>query len=77
MSSTEQINHAATEIGKLDQNAVKHQNQGLAEDSNEIKQLKQDAIGLFRQLSKSLDSQIEALLEMIGALRSGYRNYLK
>ena len=77
VSSTEQINHAATELGKLDQKAVKHQNQGLPEDSNEIKQLKQDVARLFKQLSKSLDSQIEALSEMISTRRSEYCKYLK
>lgn len=77
VNSTEQINHAVTELGKLDQEAVKLQNQGLAEDSKEIKQLKQDAVRLFKQLSKSLDSQIEALSEMISTLRSEYCKYLK
>ena len=77
VSSTEQINHAAIELSKLDQKAVKLQNQGLAEDSNEIKQLKQDVARLFKQLSKSLDSQIEALSEMISTLRSEYCKYLK
>ena len=52
------------------------QNQGLTEDSKEVKQLKYDVICLLKQLSKSLDSQIEALSEMISALRSGYCKYL-
>ena len=64
--STEQINRTVTELGKLDQEAVRLQNQGLTEDSKEVK-----------QLSKSLDSQIEALSEMISTLRSGYCKYLK
>ena len=53
------------------------QNQGLTEDSKEVKQLKYDVICLLKQLSKSLDSQIDALSEMITALRSGYCKYLK
>ncbi|MBP3662457.1 MAG: hypothetical protein J6J25_05060 [Bacteroidales bacterium] len=77
VSSAEQINHATTELGKLDQEAVRLQGQGLTEDNKEIKHLKQNAIGLFRQLSKSLDSQIEALSEMISTLRSEYRKYFK
>ena len=74
--STEQINRTVTELGKLDQEAVRLQNQGLTEDSKEVKQLKYDVICLLKQLSKSLDSQIEALSEMISALRSGYCKYL-
>ena len=53
------------------------QNPGLTEDRKEVKQLKCDVICLLKQLSKSLDSQIEALSEMISALRSGYYKYLK
>ena len=64
--STEQINRTVSELGKLDQEAVRLQNHGLTEDSKEVK-----------QLSKSLDSQIDALSEMIRALRSGYCKYLK
>ena len=60
--STEQINRTVTELGKLDQEAVRLQNQGLTEDSKEVKQLKYDVICLLKQLSKSLDSQIEALI---------------
>ena len=77
MYSTEQINRTVTELGKLDQEAVRLQNQGFAEDSNEIKLLKQDVIFLFKQLSKSLYSQIDALSEMIYTLRSEYRKYYK
>lgn len=75
--STEQINRTVTELGKLDNEAVRLQNQGFTEDSNEIKLLKQDVIFLFKQLSKSLYSQIDALSEMIYTLRSEYRKYYK
>ena len=75
--STEQINRTVTELGKLDQEAVRLQNQGFTEDSNEIKLLKQDVIFLFKQLSKSLYSQIDALSERIYTLRSEYRKYYK
>ena len=54
--STEQINRTVTELGKLDQEAVRLQNQGLTEDGKEINQLKHDVICLLKQLSKSLDS---------------------
>lgn len=75
--STEQINRTVTELGKLDHEAVRLQNQGFTEDGKEIKQLKHDVICLLMQLSKSLDSQIEALSEMISTLRSEYCKYLK
>ena len=71
------LNRTVTELSKLDQETVRLQNQGLTEDSKEVKQLKYDVICLLKQLSKSLDSQIEALSEMISALRSGYCKYLK
>ena len=77
VNSAEQIHHAVTELGKLDQEAVKLQNQGFAEDCKEIKMLKQDTICILKQLSKSLDSQIAALSEMISTLRSEYCKYLK
>ena len=75
--STEQINRTVTELGKLDQEAVRLQNQGLTEDGKEINQLKHDVICLLKQLSKSLDSQIDALSEMIFTLWSEYRKYYK
>ena len=71
------LNRTIIELSKLDQEAVRLQNQGLTEDSKEVKQLKYDVICLLKQLSKSLDSQIDALSEMITALRSGYCKYLK
>ena len=75
--STEQINYAVTELGKLDQKAVELHNQGLSEESEEVKKLKKDAVDLFKHLSKSLDSQIAALSEMVCKLRLEYRKYVK
>lgn len=75
ISSTEQINYAVTELGKLDQEAVKLRNQGFTDESKEVKKLKKDAVGLFKDLSKSLSSQIAALAEMISTLRAEYRKY--
>lgn len=73
--STEQINYAVTELGKLDQEALELRNQGFTDKSAEIKKLKKDALDLFKHLSKSLGLQINALAEMITTLRSEYRKY--
>lgn len=72
--STEQINYAVTEIGKLDQEAVELRNQGFTDENEEIKK---DALDLFKHLSRSLGVQIDALAEMIATLRSEYRKYSK
>ena len=73
--STEQINDAVTELGKLDQEALELRNQGFTDESEEIKKIKKDALDLFKHLSKSLDLQINVLAEMITTLRSEYRKY--
>ena len=73
--STEQINYAVTELGKLDQEAVELRNQVFTDESEEIKKLKKDALDLLKHLSKSLGSQINALAEMIATLRSEYIKY--
>ena len=75
--STEQINYAVTELGKLDQEAVELRNQGFTDENEEIKIIKKDALDLFKHLSKSLGVQINALAEMIDTLRSEYRKYSK
>lgn len=73
--STEQINYAVTELGKLDQEALELRNQGFTDESEDIKDIKKDALDLFKHLSKSLGLQINALTEMITTLRSEYRKY--
>ena len=73
--STEQINYAVTELGKLDQEALELRNQGFTDKSAEIKKLKKDALDLFKHLSKSLGLKNNALAEMITTLRSEYRKY--
>ena len=70
--STEQINYAVTELGKLDQEALELRNQGFTDESEDIKK---DALDLFKHLSKSLGLQINVLAEMITTLRSEYRKY--
>ena len=75
--STEQINYAVTELGKLDQEAVELRNQGFTDENEEIKIIKKEALDLFKHLSRSLGVQIDALAEMIATLRSEYRKYSK
>lgn len=75
MQSWEYINFALTEIGKLDQQASDLRNNGCPDDCEEIKKLQTQAINLFRKLSKSLDTQITAITEMLNTLRYEYRKY--
>lgn len=75
MQSSKYINFALTEIGKLDQQILDLHNDGCSDDCEELKKLHAQAINLFRNLSKSLDTQIAAIAEMLNTLRHEYRKY--
>ena len=77
LQSWEYINFALTEIGKLDQQALALRNNGLSDDSEEIKSLQVKAINLFRNLSKSLDANIYSMAEILSKLRMDFGKYLK
>lgn len=71
------INFAITEIGKLDQQALGLRNNGLSDDNEEIKLLRAKAIGLFRNLSKSLNANINSMVEILCKLRKEFDKYSK
>ena len=71
------INFAITEIGKLDQQALGLRNNGLSDDSEEIKLLRAKAIVLFRNLSKSLNANINSMVEILCKLRTEFDKYSK
>lgn len=75
--SGERINQAITRICILDQKAVALLNSGLSDESEEIKNLQQEAINSFKNISHAIDSQIAAISEMIKTLRSKYHKYCR
>lgn len=76
-ASSEHINQAITIICILDQKAVALLNSGLSDESEEIKNLQQEAINSFKNISHAIDSQIAAISEMIKTLRSKYHKYCR
>ena len=77
LQSWEYINFAITEIGKLEQQALNLRNNGLSDDSEEIKSLQTKAINLFRNLSRSLDANIGSMVEILSKLRTEFDKYSK
>ena len=77
LQSWEYINFALTEIGKLDQQALALRSSGLSNDCEEIKSLQAKAIKLFRNLSKSLNSNIDSMVEILNKLRLEFDKYSK
>lgn len=75
--SVQYMNYALTEISKYDQQARDLRLNGVADDSDEIKELQLKAISLFRELSKALDDQISSIVEIQNKLRDDYKSYLK
>ena len=77
IESWDYINFAITEIGKLDQKALGLRNNGFSDDSEEIKLLRTQAINLFRNLSKSLNANIDSMVEILSNLRTEFDKYSK
>ena len=77
IESWDYINFAITEIGKLDQKALGLRNNGFSDDSEEIKLLRIQAINLFRNLSKSLNANIDSMVEILSKLRTEFDKYSK
>lgn len=75
LQSCNYISFALTEIGKLNQEALELRNKGLSDESEEIKILQNKVIDLFRNLSKSLDANINSMAEMLNKLRSEFNKY--
>ena len=77
IESWDYINFAITEIGKLDQKALGLRNNGFSDDSEEIRLLRIQAIILFRNLSKSLNANIDSMVEILSKLRTEFDKYSK
>lgn len=77
IESWDYINLAITEIGELDQKALGLRNNGFSDDSEEIKLLRIQAINLFRNLSKSLNANIDSMVEILSKLRTEFDKYSK
>ena len=77
IESWDYINFAITEIGELDQKALGLRNNGFSDDSEEIKLLRIQAINLFRRLSKSLNANIDSMVEILSKLRTEFDKYSK
>lgn len=77
IESWDYINFAITEIGKLNQQALGLRNDGFSDDSEEIKLLRIQAINLFRNLSKSLNANIDSMVEILSKLRTEFDKYSK
>ena len=77
IQSMNYINFALTEIGEINQQALGLRNNGLSDNSEEIKLLRTKAISLFRNLSKSLNANIDSMAEMLSKLRTEFNQYSK
>ena len=71
--SWEYINFTIKELGKLDQQVLKLYNQGLADDSNEIKTLRTNALDILKKFAKAIDVQITIITEIMSKLREEYQ----
>ena len=72
--SWEYINFTIKELGKLDQQVLKLYNQGLTDDSNEIKTLRTNALDILKKFARAIDVQITIITEIMSKLREEYQN---
>ena len=71
--SWEYINFTIKELGKLDQQVLKPYNQGLTDDSNEIKTLRTNALDILKKFARAIDVQITIITEIMSKLREEYQ----
>ena len=71
--SLEYINFTIKELGKLDQQVLKLYNQGLTDDSNEIKTLRSKALDILKKFARAIDVQITIITEIMSKLREEYQ----
>ena len=71
--SWEYINFTIKELGKLDQQVLKLYNQGLTDDSNEIKTLRTNALDILKKFARAIDVQITIITEIMSKLREEYQ----
>ena len=71
--SWEYINFVIKELGRLDQQVLKLYNQGLTDESNEIKALRTNTLDILKKFAKAIDVQIAIIAEIISKLREDYQ----
>ena len=71
--SWEYINFAIKELGSLDQLVIELRNQGLSDESNEVKALRAKALDILKKFSKAIDVQIAIIAEIMNKLRDDYK----
>ena len=71
--SWEYINFTIKELGKLDQQVLKLYNQGLTDDSNEIKTLRTNALDILKKFAVAINVQITIITEIMSKLREEYQ----
>ena len=72
-SSWEYINFTIKELGSLDQLVLELRNQGLSDESNEVKALRVKALDILKKFSKAIDVQIAIIAEIMNKLRDDYK----
>lgn len=72
-SSWEYINFAIKELGKLDQLTLELSNQGLNDESNDVKVLRAKTLDILKKFSKAIDTQIAIIAEIMNKLRDDYK----
>ena len=72
-SSWEYINFAIKELGSLDQLVLELRNQGLSDESNEVKALRAKALDILKKFSKAIDVQVAIIAEIMNKLRDDYK----
>lgn len=68
------INYTINELGKLDQQILALYNQGLTDESDEVKALRTEAINILKKFSKAIDTQIMIIAEIMDKLRHDYQD---
>ena len=68
------INYTINELGKLDQQILALYNQGLTDESDEVKALRTEAINILKKFSKAIDTQIVIIAEIMDKLRHDYQD---
>lgn len=71
--SWEYINFVIKELGRLDQQVLELYNQGLTDESNEIKALRTNTLDILKKFAKAIDVQIAIIAEIISKLRKDYQ----
>lgn len=75
--SWEYTNFVIKELGRLDQQVLELYNQGLTDESNEIKALRTNTLDILKKFAKAIDVQIAIIAEIISKLREDYQKYQK